>query len=274
MKTEHAPGHLGADGEQVPDAHYVRTGEHSFRSTVHTQGAWSPLEQHMASASGLLTHEIERNHPREDVIPVRFSFDILGFIAGGEIEVHTRMLRPGRTIELIEATMSSGGRDCIRLSMWRLTTSQTREVAGGEIRQLPPVAQCTPVDMGRIWDGGFIGTLEARLAGERRPGRAAGWLRIQHPIVAGEESSVLARFVSAVDTANGVAPRLEIGQWAFPNVDLSIHMVRSPVSEWVGLNTSVEIGPDGVGLTHSELSDERGPLGRVAQALTIRRMQG
>lgn len=274
MSPDHeAPGHLGANGEQVPDAHYVRTGEHSFRSTVHTQGAWSPLEQHMATASGLLVHEIERNHPREDVIPVRFSYDILGFIRGGEIEVHTRILRPGRTIELIEATMSSGGRDCIRLSAWRLKTSDTRDVAGGEIQQLPPVERCKPVDMTELWAGGFISTLEARLAQEPRPGRASGWLRISHPIVEGEESSTLARFISAVDTANGVAPRLEIGPWAFPNVDLSIHLVRTPVSEWVGLHTSVEIGPDGVGLTHSELFDEHGPVGRVAQALTVRRMR-
>lgn len=83
MSTEEAPGHLGANGEDVPDAHYVRTSDHGFRTTVYTQGAWSPLEQHMAASSGLLVHEIERNHPREDVLPVRFSFDILGFIPGG-----------------------------------------------------------------------------------------------------------------------------------------------------------------------------------------------
>ena len=50
MTTEPKPQHLGANGEEVPDAHYVRTGEHSFRTTVYTQGAWSPLEQHMAAS--------------------------------------------------------------------------------------------------------------------------------------------------------------------------------------------------------------------------------
>ncbi|MDO4918153.1 thioesterase family protein [Kocuria sp.] len=272
MSDEQQPlGHLGANGEDIPQAHYVRTGEHSFRTTLYTQGAWSPLEQHMAASSGLLVHEIERNHPREDVLPARFSFDILGFIAGGEIEVHTRVLRPGRTIELLEATMSSGGRDCIRLSLWRLKTSDTREVAGGEIQPLTPLEQCEPLDMYEVWGGGYIRSLEARVARTPRPGSGAGWLRITKEVVAGEPSSPTARFISAVDAANGLAPRAEIGPWAFPNVDLGIHMFRAPVSEWVGLDTSVDLGGDGVGLTHSELFDEQGPLGRVAQALTVRR---
>ena len=272
MSDEQPVGHLGSNGEDVPNAHYVRTGEHSFRTTVHTQGAWSPLEQHMAASSGLLVHEIERNHPREDVLPVRFSFDILGFIAGGEIEVHTRVLRSGKTIELLEATMSSGGRDCIRLSLWRLKTSDTQDVAGGEIEPLTPLEECEPLDMSEVWDGGFIGSLEGRVARAPRPGSGAGWLRIGNDIVAGEQSSNTARFISAVDSANGLAPRVEIGPWAFPNVDLSIHMFRAPVSAWVGLDVNVEFGGDGVGLTHSELFDEQGPVGRVAQALTVRRM--
>ncbi|WP_144828261.1 thioesterase family protein [Kocuria rhizophila] len=272
MSDEQPVGHLGVNGEDTPDAHYIRTGELSFRTTVYTQGAWSPLEQHMAASSGLLVHEIERNHPREDMIPVRFSFDILGFIAGGEIEVHTRVLRPGKTIELVEATMSSGGRDCIRLSMWRLKTSDTQDVAGGEIEPLTPLEQCEELNMYEQWGGGYIGSLEARVARMPRPGSGAGWLRISKAVVEGEQSSPTAQFISAVDAANGLAPRVEIGPWAFPNVDLTIHMFRAPVSAWVGLDTNVEFGGDGVGLTHSELFDEQGPIGRVAQALTVRRM--
>ncbi len=164
MSDEQPVGHLGSNGEDVPNAHYVRTGGHSFRTTVHTQGAWSPLEQHMAASSGLLVHEIERNHPREDVLPVRFSFDILGFIAGGEIEVHTRVLRSGKTIELLEATMSSGGRDCIRLSLWRLKTSDTRDVAGGEIEPLTPP--------GGVRAAGHVGGLGRRV--HRVPGGPRG----------------------------------------------------------------------------------------------------
>ena len=168
--------------------------------------------------------------------------------------------------------MSAGGRDCIRLSLWRLTTSDTRDVAGGEIEPLPSVEQSQRVNMSEVWGGGFIGSLDARIARQPRPGSGAGWLRITKSVVEGEESSTTAQFISSVDAANGIAPRAEIGPWAFPNVDLSIHLFRAPVSSWVGLNTRVEFGGNGVGLTHSELFDEHGPVGRVAQALTLRRM--
>ena len=69
--------HIGADGETVPHAYFVRTGERSFRSTVHSQGAWQDGEQHMAAASGLVIHELERALPSSKLIS-RITFDILG----------------------------------------------------------------------------------------------------------------------------------------------------------------------------------------------------
>lgn len=55
-----------------------------------------------------------------------------------------------------------------------------------------------------------------------------------------------------------------------PNVELSIHLHRQPVWGWVGLDTSVIFGSDGVGLTTSVLHDVHGPVGRVEQLLTVR----
>ena len=66
-------GHLGTDGEEYPDAYFVRLDRTRFRSTLHSQGAWSEAEQHMGAASGLLAHAVEADHPRADLLPVRFS---------------------------------------------------------------------------------------------------------------------------------------------------------------------------------------------------------
>ena len=56
----------------------------------------------------------------------------------------------------------------------------------------------------------------------------------------------------------------------FPNVDLTAHLVRSPAAGWLGFDTTVTFGPGGHGLTRSVLHDEHGPLGSVAQTLTVR----
>ncbi|MGQ1796230.1 thioesterase family protein [Kocuria oceani] len=265
-----AVGHLGTDGEEYPDAYFVRLDATRFRSTLHAQGAWNEAEQHMGAASGLLAHAVEVDHPRADLQPSRFSFDILGFIPGGEVEVTTRVVRPGRTIELVEATMSQGGRSCIRLSVWRLVRGGTAAVAGTHREALPPVTNAAPTTMTGRWPGGYIASLEGRTVREHRPGRAAMWLRAPHAVVAGEEVSATAQFLAAVDAANGIAVRVGPDELAFPNVDLGVHLVREPVSAWVGLDTHVTFGPTGVGLTESALHDEAGYLGQVAQSLTVR----
>ena len=47
-------------------------------------------------------------------------------------------------------------------------------------------------------------------------------------------------------------------------------LLRRPDPEWVGLDTSVSFGPDGVGLTSTVLNDVHGPVGTAAQSLTLR----
>ena len=50
-----------------------------------------------------------------------------------------------------------------------------------------------------------------------------------------------------------------------------MHLFRRPYGDWLGLDTTVSFGADGVGLTASVLHDERGPVGRSAQTLTLRK---
>jgi len=57
---------------------------------------------------------------------------------------------------------------------------------------------------------------------------------------------------------------------AFPNVDLTAHLFDQPRGEWVGFDTSVSFGAAGLGLTSSVVHDIDGPVGTLAQALTVR----
>ena len=127
-------------------------------------------------------------------------------------------------------------------------------------------------DMHRIWPGGYIESLDVREVPGNRPGRGQTWLHNPYEMVEGESTDALVRLVGMVDTANGVAAREHPGPggWMFPNVDLSVHLFREPVGEWLGLDTSVTFGSDGIGMTASVLNDEVGPFGRSAQILTVR----
>lgn len=253
-----------------PRAYYQRIAPARFRSTEHAQGAWADEHQHMAPVSGLLVRAIEECAPREDLILSRVAFDILGVIPGGEVQVDARVIRPGRTIELVEAEMSAAGQVVVRATAWRLAAADTSALAGGALDPLPGPEQGMPWIGSAVWRGGFIKSLEFRVLAGWQPGRGRAWIRTDVELVAGERSSPLARFIGLIDTANGIAVRADPATLLFPNTDLTVHLVRRPVGQWIGLDTTVTFGPDGVGLTASVLHDIAGPLGRAAQTLTLR----
>ncbi|MDO5740600.1 MAG: thioesterase family protein [Ornithinimicrobium sp.] len=255
----------------VDDDHYfVALGSGAYRPTMHVQGAWSPKEQHVAPVIGLLLHCLEREHPREDLQWSRLSVDILGMIHLTETTVATRVLRAGRTIELLEATATAAGRAVVRLTAWRLAHSDTRSVSQAEAPELPSPTSLEPWQGMGQWGGGFIRSLEFRAVPDGRPGRRQAWIRSNHPLVAGEDYSPLAAWVGLLDTANGIATRHPPGEWLFPNVDLTLHLHRTPSGPWVGLDTAVSWGPTGLGQTSSVVHDVHGPVGTVEQALTVR----
>ncbi|MBK7720910.1 MAG: thioesterase family protein [Austwickia sp.] len=259
-------------------AYYTALGGGRYQPTIHTQGAWQPIEQHMAPVSGLLVHAVELNHPREDLQPARLAFEILGMIPAETSTVTTEVVRPGRTIELVEATMTVAGRAVVRALIWRLSRQDTQVVAGGTWEEhdppMPDPADLPPWQGSDVWSGGYIASLDFRADPGNRPGRGRAWARTPYPLVDGEPVSDLARYVGLVDTANGVATRVDPTGWMYPNVDLSIHLYRLPrmagPRDWVGFDTRVVFGEGGLGLTSTRLYDASGSVGQSAQMLTVR----
>ncbi|MCA4131310.1 thioesterase family protein [Arthrobacter sp. M4] len=257
----------------VGDFYYEALGGGKFRSTIHAQGAWNDIEQHMAPASGIMADCLLRHEPRTDMRMARISYEILGLIPGGEFTVTTSTLRPGRTIELIQAELNAGGRTAIRAAAWRLAISDTSDVAAIEDKNMPGPDECKPWDGASIWPGGYIRSLEMRIAEGHRAGSGKVWVRTRHPLTEEGNSPDVARLIGLVDTANGIAARVPPGRnsYAFPNVDLQIHMYREPGGDWLGLDNEVSFGTDGIGLTSTVLHDLDGPFGRSEQILTLRK---
>ncbi|EPR75519.1 TesB-like acyl-CoA thioesterase 5 [Leifsonia rubra CMS 76R] len=255
-------------------SYYVRHDDTHFESTIHAQGAWNPHEQHMAPVAGVLAHVLEGFEARPGARIARISYEILGLIPAGEFEIVTSMVRPGRTIELVQAEFVAGGRVAVRASAWRLQVSDTTEVAGIVDERMPdPGHASAPVGFSQ-WPGGYIRSIEARALPDHAAGRGRAWLRTPIPLLSAEPVSEFARLVGLVDTSNGIATRVKPGEggYAFPNVDLQIHLYRMPAGEWLGLQNAVNFGADGVGLTSTVLHDAAGPFGRAEQILTLRKL--
>lgn len=254
-------------------AYFVPVGDDRFLPQRACAGAWNPDELHISPVNGLLVHELERwlaERPEDGRQITRISLDYLGVLGFDECELGFEVLRPGRGVELVEGVLSQNGRAALRARVWRLATGDTSAVEGGELEPLPPVEEARPFDLTTVWPGDYIASLDVRVVRGPSPGRTTAWITTPLAIVEGTPTADLARFALLVDTANGIAVRRPPEEWHFPNVDLTIHLFRQPEGAWVGFDTSVTFGPNGHGLTSTELYDVHGHVGRAAQTLFVR----
>jgi len=253
-------------------AYFRRTGAQTFRPSSSVQGAWNTDEQHIAPVLGIIAQEIEVDHSRRHARPrqlARITYDILGTIDIDDVDVDVRVIRAGRTIELVEGTLSRAGRPVVIARAWFLETADTRADAGTDISPMPAVDEVDAWEPSSLWPGEYVTTVDVRRR-ELSPGRAYLWIRPRLSLLDGEDVSPTVAALGLVDIANGMTPRVPPGRIAFPNVDLTVHLHTVPRGEWLGFDTTVSFGASGVGITQSVLHDEFGPLGTAVQSVTLR----
>jgi hypothetical protein len=253
--------------------YFLRQSETAFEPTEHVGGAWNPDELHIAPVLGLLAHLVEADHaarrPEAPLVIARASYDILGVIPMDVFEISVRVVRPGRTIELVEAMLSQAGRPAVALRAWMLQQNDTAAMQGSPLPHMALIESFAPWSAGDVWAGGAIRSIDARREAAGT-GRARCWIRPQHSLLEGETVSARARMLGMLDFANGIATRVPPEAAFYPNVDLTASIFREPAGDWFGLDTSVSFGDEGIGLTESVVSDASGPLGTSSQTLTVR----
>src|ERR1051326_2012530 len=167
---------------------WIQEGDEHFRATLHTQGPWNPRFQHGGPPAALLVRQMERCSPRENMMLARISVDILGPVPIATLTAHAQVLRPGRSVELLEATLAHEGRPVMRATAWRVLLPNERPPADApepipalpEQEQSPTFAPAEP--------SGFIAATEWRyVRGGYLEGHATAWARLRYPLIAGEE---------------------------------------------------------------------------------------
>ncbi len=252
------------------EAFYVPLGDDRWSSTVHTTGPWDPRFQHGGPPAALMARAVERCAPRDDVVVARMTVEILGPVPVGELEVRARVLRPGRSVELVEAVLSADGRDAARAAAWRVKRTMNDGVASRAEPPPPLPAEALVVPAGG-WVDGYLSAVEWRFTEGRFdvPGPATVWTRLLHPLVPDEEPSPLQRVLCVADSGNGLSSELDLTQWHFINPELTVHLHREAVGEWVCVAAQTAISPGAAGLATTRLSDRQGPVGVGAQSLLV-----
>jgi hypothetical protein len=257
----------------VDEAFYVRDGD-SFAPTAWTRGPWDPDAQHAGPPAALVARAIEALEPADDWQVVRFTLDILRPIPLTVLRVEARVVRPGRRVQLAEASLLDERREVARGSAWRIRRSDGPVPAAGEERPPfdPPSDSAPAPTFAPPWEGeSYFTAMEWRVARGAffDPGPAAVWMRARIPLVEGEQDSPLTRVLVVADSGNGISSVSSPLEYLFINMELTVHLFRLPVGEWVCLDAVSRIDPSGIGVAESVLWDEDGRLGRGNQALLV-----
>jgi hypothetical protein len=258
----------------VPAAFYEPEGDR-YAATELTRGPWDPGAQHAGPPAALLGREIERLPEAAEFQVGRVTCEILRSVPIAPVTVSARVVRPGRRVQLVEAELSDeAGEPLMRAGAWRIRTAPL-EIPPAAIPpfELPPGpdqgAEVEFFPTGQ--ELGYHSAMEVKFVagGFVEPGPATVWLRMRQPLVAGEEPSPLQRVLVAADVGNGVSASLDYQRYLFINVDLTVHLERMPVGEWVCVDAVTLPQSSGNGTAESVLADERGRLGRALQTLLI-----
>src|SRR5919107_73071 len=92
------------DRPAMPEAFFLLDGGR-YAPTVLTRGPWDPGAQHAGPPAALLGRELERCEPSEGTHLGRVTFEILRPVPLEPLEVDARVVRPGRSVELLDALL-------------------------------------------------------------------------------------------------------------------------------------------------------------------------
>ncbi|NUP66535.1 MAG: thioesterase family protein [Nonomuraea sp.] len=252
-------------------AMYSGLGQGRYLASEHTQGPWDPATQHMGPVTALIAHELAQTAPRPGLALSRLAVDVFAPVPVAELEVSTDVIRDGKRVQCLSASVRSGGREYARATAWRIREADTPATpVPGPPAPVPPHS---PGHAGS-WLGSGFGygrALDWRFVagGPMEIGPATVWGRLTVPLVAGEETTPLERLAAFADSGNGVSFAVDFATHVFVNVDLTISLFREPQGEWICMDASTVIGPSGRGLTRSTLYDEIGEVGAATQTLFV-----
>ncbi|HEU4513218.1 MAG TPA: thioesterase family protein [Nocardioidaceae bacterium] len=249
---------------------YVPAGEGRFLSQLTTASPWGPTSQHGSPPSALLGRAIERLDGGADRFVGRITVDLLGPVPVGPLSVEAAVVRPGRNLDLCEATLldEEGGRAVARASAWRFPTGTSG-----------PCPETAPLPHGpddgaeqqepAVWSPGYVQAVEWRWVkgGVAEPGPALVWMRPRVPLVEGEETTPFQALMACVDSASGVSAELDVAEWGFQNPELTVHLLRRPVGDWFCLEAETTLGSASAAVATSAVYDAQGLVARTSQAL-------
>lgn len=233
---------------------------------------WNPHALNGVAVGGLLATLIEEHAPLSQA-PLhwtRLTIDLLGAVPAGELIPCFTLLRGGRQMQLLQVELIAGGRAVARAQALRVRDADTPACE-------TPIGAAHPEEFpqGPPQTLGVLRHTERRVvsARDRASGPGRLWVRFDHEVIGGVALSPLARTAMAGDYPAGVGNMLVPDPYSWPNLDISLFLMREPVGEWIMIEATTESAGNGTAIASGRLADRDGTFARTHQVVFVERAE-
>ena len=251
---------------------FERDGE-AFVPTEAALSPWSDQQLHGGPPAMLMARAVEAVPADQPMLVVRMTVELMRPVGRTPLTVTSRLVRPGRKVQLVEASLRNAEHEVARMTALRIRTTEVA-VQAAATPPPRPGPEGLP-DQPHRWRAGedayhLLG-VEVRAPTVDSTGLPAGWawFRLKLPLLPGEEPSPLQRVCAAADFPNGISYRIDPRQITFINPEVTIYLQRPPVGEWVLVDATTWVEPHGTGMTEGVLYDQSGRIGKSLQGLIL-----
>jgi hypothetical protein len=243
---------------------FERDGER-LTPTEAAVGPWRPDALHGAAIAALFGAVLDE----PGMTVARVTLDLLASVPVAPLRLALQDAGGGRRVRRRTAVLSTDEREVARATALWANPSPIDDLPP-TVSPDPPPGDLAPLPEGRAgWPGFESQAMALRVTGNGDRGMR-GWFRLLHPAIAGEPLTGLQQALAAADyTSGGMTTVLNLAEWTFMSVDLTVNLVRAPVGEWLGLEAKSLVAPTGVGTAMSLLHDADGPVGHCTQTQFI-----
>lgn len=247
-----------------------------------TSGPWNAEHQHGGAVAGLLTRTLEMMDSPVPMRLARITVEMFRGVPLRPLRIEPDTLRAGRRIQSVEARLFDGDVLVARATGLRVrqedTLSELYTPAGRDpaLGDPPDIAADGSPERRKNFDmpamPGFIRAVDIQSEPAKESGIPATlWTRLRCRFAEGEETSPIVRLATLVDFASGTGNAMDYTKYTSINPDLTIHVLREPRSDWLGLRGTTLRAPDGIGQSAATVYDLEGPVAHVQASLLLDR---
>lgn len=256
----------------TPDALFVRDGE-NYTATELALGPWYPGALHGGPPAALMAHVLSDAVTASGLRLARITLELVRPVPVGPLTIAVQTVRPGRRLTLIDGFLHDS--DGVEVTRARALFMAPAQLPATPMQPpaFPGPEHGAPNDWHSPTPMFATHGMEIRFVhgAFRRVGPSTAWFRLAAPLIADEPLRGIDRVAAAADFGNGIAPALSWSEHVFINPDLTVHVEREPVDEWVALESHTRVQQGSVAIAESVIWDRQGRIGRAVQTLIVGR---